>query len=1096
MRWATSIAAVTVVAILIAPLPALSLRVRFAGSPQPAIPRIAAPTAPAGHHPVVTDAVGAWSRPEAPAEWGSRCREVFVPGGAPCSPLGPSVGPSVVPGNWKEVGTGLALAGGGSAYDAKDGYGIVFGGISGDSTWAYQGGRWVNLTPTRGPSPPPLSQPSMAYDTYDGYVVLFGGASASGYTNQTWTFAGGTWTNRTSTAGAAPAPRAGAGMAYDAGDSELVLYGGTGMPSSSATARAYTDTWSFAGGKWTNLTGGLVTAPSARTAFSMCADSTLDAVVLYGGQAVYGAQTYGSFLNDTWTFAAGAWINLTSVAGTPPTSRVDASLANDPSDSGVMLFGGEVPGASVSGVGADTWLYTSGRWSNVSSSAGAGPSGRLYPALFTISTATTNVTLLYSGVDPGLALIDDDGWSFASGKWSVANAPTSPSARIGPSFVYDPTDGYNVLFGGSNQADTWEFTGTAWTRLTPGLAPPGRFGAGAAYDSLDSYLVLFGGTTGFIAGGRFFADTWTYSGGLWTNVTSSQNASPSPRAYASMSYDTALKAIILFGGENSTRAFNDTWEFTGGHWTNITGFVGPPPSARGGAGLTWDSGDSYLLLFGGSGCGSPLTSAALCNDTWRLSTGTWSELSKSSPPTSRTGVAMADDPPIGAVVMYGGYGVLSCTTFSGSSSCIFGDLNQTWLFDAGTWTNATASSPSNPGPIELAGSAYDAVRGAILLFGGGTTRVGPSPEQLSWWQYTKAPPRPLLVGTPSASPNPATEGTSTQFSVSVSGGVPPYTYAWSGFPTGCISTDANPLTCTPQESGNFSVSVTVHDTNGTKVVSPAFGLEVSAPAAGSLAHVLIRPATSTIAPGDQVGLSAEGVDSGGHPVAATYTWSLATRTGASLSATSGANVTLLAGPLPGSVTVNVSAVSGTLRAQAQATVSLVGTEIAVTSFNATPATITLGSSTTLYVDIAGGEPPYRVSYAGLPGGCTSSNSSSIVCKPLGSGTYRVVVTVVDAHGGMGRAATHLIVNLPPAAPAKFPKDLTYLLIGVIVLLALIAGYLLLTHPFRRKPKARSPSSAAGPTAGATLQAWDPGTESGGSAPGNTGSAQPPGTSGG
>ena len=40
--------------------------------------------------------------------------------------------------------------------------------------------------------------PAMAWDAADGYVLLFGGVSASGVLSDTWTYVNGTWTNVTS----------------------------------------------------------------------------------------------------------------------------------------------------------------------------------------------------------------------------------------------------------------------------------------------------------------------------------------------------------------------------------------------------------------------------------------------------------------------------------------------------------------------------------------------------------------------------------------------------------------------------------------------------------------------------------------------------------------------------------------------------------------------------------------------------------------------------------------------------------------------------------------------------------------------------------
>lgn len=79
--------------------------------------------------------------------------------------------------------------------------------------------------------------------------------------------------------------------------------------------------------------------------------------------------------------------------------------------------------------------------------------------------------------------------------------------------------------------------------------------------------------------------------------------------------------------------------------------------------------------------------------------------------------------------------------------------------------------------------------------------------------------RPAAVGGPTitgftATPNPVTLGGSTSIATTVTGGVAPYTYSYSGLPAGCSSSDASSITCTPTQTGNYSVEVTVSDSAG------------------------------------------------------------------------------------------------------------------------------------------------------------------------------------------------------------------------------------------------------------------------------------------
>ena len=57
-------------------------------------------------------------------------------------------------------------------------------------------------------------------------------------------------------------------------------------------------------------------------------------------------------------------------------------------------------------------------------------------------------------------------------------------------------------------------------------------------------------------------------------------------------------------------------------------------------------------------------------------------------------------------------------------------------------------------------------------------------------------------------------GTSLNLIVNVTGGTPPFSYAYAGLPPGCPAYDVLSLTCLPGETGTFAVKVTVTDAVG------------------------------------------------------------------------------------------------------------------------------------------------------------------------------------------------------------------------------------------------------------------------------------------
>ncbi len=99
------------------------------------------------------------------------------------------------------------------------------------------------------------------------------------------------------------------------------------------------------------------------------------------------------------------------------------------------------------------------------------------------------------------------------------------------------------------------------------------------YDAEDGYVVLFGGSflnlTSFHT--TYYNDTWALENGKWVNLTAAGPA-PSPREGFEMAYDAEDGYVVLFGGHpgKGPNALNDTWTFSSGIWTNITGVRSPP----------------------------------------------------------------------------------------------------------------------------------------------------------------------------------------------------------------------------------------------------------------------------------------------------------------------------------------------------------------------------------------------------------------------------------------------------------------------------------------------------------------------------------------
>ncbi len=241
----------------------------------------------------------------------------------------------------------------------------------------------------------------------------------------------------------------------------------------------------------------------------------------------------------------------------------------------------------------------------------------------------------------------------AAPNWSQLSPTTSPPGRNDASMAYDPLIDRIVLFGGngyeSTLDDTWTFDGTTWTRVFPAASPQPRAGAAMAYDPAIGKVVLFSGADGSSN------DTWTFDGTTWTQVAPAASP-PSALADGSMVYDTKIGRLVLFGGIDFACGCdsNATWTFDGATWTRLS--PSTSPSARSNASISYDSGLGEVVLFGGG----PYDGGAL-GDTWTFDGTTWTEQSPSASPSARIGGAYVYDPPaVGRSVLFGGLGEQPC----------------------------------------------------------------------------------------------------------------------------------------------------------------------------------------------------------------------------------------------------------------------------------------------------------------------------------------------------------------------------------------------------------------------------------------------------
>src|SRR5438552_1644729 len=270
----------------------------------------------------------------------------------------------------------------------------------------------------------------MAYDAVDGYVILFGGLSQSfpspvfEFFHDTWKFQGGVWTNITLTGG--PSPRGAASMAYDVVDGYVVLFGGFNLAAASGGGSSLVllhDTWKFLSGVWTNITA--TPSPPPRDNGAITYDAADNYVLLFGGVG------FGGGLRDTWKFSSGVCTNVTSSSGPSPRAT---TIAYDTADGYVFLFGWQT-GSSSSG--SDTWKCHVGSWSIFTATLTAGTAQSVtlscvsssLPAGITCGSFTFNpVTPTSTGAISGLTVSGESSVTPGSYSFMVTGSPPGATA--------------------------------------------------------------------------------------------------------------------------------------------------------------------------------------------------------------------------------------------------------------------------------------------------------------------------------------------------------------------------------------------------------------------------------------------------------------------------------------------------------------------------------------------------------------------------------------------------------------------------------------------------------------------------------------------
>lgn len=302
----------------------------------------------------------------------------------------------------------------------------------------------------------------MVYDSARRETILFGGwtqASATTeqeYPNDLWAWNGERW-RRLEPAPGTPRPpgRDVPVLAYDAGRSRVVMFGGRGPTAAGDSPTWQTDVWEWDGSRWFRV-------PNTNIPQILHPTATYDhvrrRVVVYGGGLIGAGGRFDGFSRTLWEWDGSRWSPRDT---TGPVDAVPSVAVASPDGALLFLTGPAGPNRQAPNVPSRVWTLGSSGWQGI----GDGPA---FNNLQATSGAPDGTIFVYHAWEDWIASPVTEVRE-PTGAWRLVTDTPNPGVRNVQAAAWDSRRRRLVLYGGTTRDrklldDTWEFDGQRWTK--------------------------------------------------------------------------------------------------------------------------------------------------------------------------------------------------------------------------------------------------------------------------------------------------------------------------------------------------------------------------------------------------------------------------------------------------------------------------------------------------------------------------------------------------------------------------------------------------------------------------------------------------------